>query len=85
MPGSALTIVSNWALIALTAGSSGSQVLGLDRGQGAGQRGEILRGLLEVPADLDQRAGEDGDHDHREHDAEDDQGGLAHPAPFPLP
>src|SRR2546421_84705 len=59
----------------------GVQVLALDHRQRGCELVQVVRDRVEIAAHLDQRAGEHRDHDNREHDAEDDECGLAHSAP----
>ena len=85
MPGSAPRMTSNWALIALTAPSSGRRCSDSTPCSADAERREPLGDPVEAPAHHDQR---DGQHDHdddREHDAQQDQQvRVAHAAPVPV-
>ena len=84
MPGSAPRMMSNWALIALTAGSSGRRCSASTASQRAAERREALGDRVQARADLDQRDGEHGDDDDGEQDAQKrQQVRVAHAAPYP--
>ena len=84
MPGSAPRMISNWALIALTAGSSGRRCSASTPSSAAAERREALGDPRQPPADLDEREREHGDDDDGEHDAEQDEDVVgAHAPPNP--
>ena len=83
IPGIAPRITSNCALIALTAGSSGRRCSDSTPSSAPASVASFFEVDSRSDADPDQRAREDRDDHDRQHDAEDDQGGLAHLPPNP--
>ena len=75
--------MSNWALIALTAGSSGRRCSDSTVSSAPASVARFLEIDSRPHPDPDQRAGEHDDDHHGEQDAEDDQCGLAHFPPYP--
>ena len=70
MPGSADRMMSNWALIAFTAGSSGRRCSDSTVSSASASVARPCGDVAQAAADLDQRDGEHGDDDDGEQDAQ---------------